>query len=114
MRMTVSLHAHRRHRHRAMTMMTMIRCLFSSPLTPGGVTGTELSPIWRQVYMSRFFNPHDYAPRVSADFYHPISIVIVTIIVMVIAALASPRSHRPRSHRPRSHRPHSHRRARYA
>ena len=46
MRMTVSLHAHRRHRHRAMTMMTMIRCLFSSPLTPGGVTGTERSRIF--------------------------------------------------------------------
>ena len=50
---------------------TRAHCHFGSsrhhPLTPGGVTGTELSPIWRQVYMSTGFDPHDYAPRVPAD-----------------------------------------------
>ena len=53
MRMTVSLHARMRHSHRALDDDVDDPLPFS-PLTPGGVTGTERSPIFWQILPGRW------------------------------------------------------------
>ena len=51
MRMTVVLHARMRHSHRALDDDVDVPLTFS-PLTPGGVTGAERSPIFWQMMLS--------------------------------------------------------------